>query len=105
MDEFSTHRLRNVIPVLTEQRNIVVSRGASFAGHLIDLAIMQLRLTVHEISEEALSEFSNLVRARCSGEHEHSYCSSEACPCAPQDGSCVPCYSRREPPPTSSFHR
>jgi hypothetical protein len=61
MDEFSTHRLRNVIPVLTEQRNIVVSRGASFAGHLIDLAIMQLRLTLHDISEEELSEFSNVL--------------------------------------------
>jgi hypothetical protein len=31
---------------------------------------MQLRLTVHEISEEELSEFSKLVSARC--EHEHS---------------------------------
>jgi hypothetical protein len=61
MDEFSTHRLRNVIPVLKEQRNIVVSRGASFAGHLIDLAIMQLRLTLNEISEEELSEFSNVL--------------------------------------------
>jgi hypothetical protein len=61
MDEFSTYRLRNVIPVLTEQRNIVVSRGASFAGHLIDLAIMQLRLTLHDISEEELSEFSNAL--------------------------------------------
>jgi hypothetical protein len=61
MDEFSTHRLRNVIPVLAEQRNIVVSRGASFAGHLIDLAIMQLRLTLNEISEEELSEFSNVL--------------------------------------------
>jgi hypothetical protein len=61
MDEFSTYRLRNVIPVLTEQRNIVVSRGACFAGHLIDLAIMQLRLTLHDISEEELSEFSNAL--------------------------------------------
>ena len=69
MDEVSARSLRNVISVLLQQRNIVVSRGASFAGHLIDLAIMQLRLTVHEISEEELSEFSKLVRARC--EHEH----------------------------------
>ena len=70
MDEVSARCLRNVISVLLQQRKIVVSRGASFAGHLIDLAIMQLRLTVHEISEEELSEFSKLVRARC--EHEHS---------------------------------
>ena len=69
MDEVSARSLRNVISVLLQQRNIVVSRGASFAGHLIDLAVMQLRLTVHEISEEELSEFSKLVRARC--EHEH----------------------------------
>jgi hypothetical protein len=70
MDEVSARSLRNVISVLLQQRNIAVSRGASFAGHLIDLAIMQLRLTVHEISEEELSEFSKFVRARC--EHEHS---------------------------------
>ena len=70
MDELSARRLRNVIPVLTEQRNVVVSRGASFAGHLIDLAIMQLRLTLHEISEEELSEFSNVLSvAVVSSEH------------------------------------
>ena len=69
MDEVSARSLRNVISVLLQQRNIVVSRGASFAGHLIDLAIMQLRLTVHEISEEELSEFSKLVRGRCEPEH------------------------------------
>ena len=70
MDEVSARSLRNVISVLQEQRSIVVSRGASFAGHLIDLAIMQLRLTVHEISEEELSEFSNFIRTRCaSGKH------------------------------------
>lgn len=68
MDELSARRLRNVIPVLTEQRNVVASRGACFAGHLIDLAIMQLRLTLHEISEEELSEFSNVL-AVVSGEH------------------------------------
>ena len=61
MDEVSSRRLRNVIPVLMVQRNILVFRGASFAGHLIDLAIMQLRLTLHEISEEELSEFSNVL--------------------------------------------
>jgi hypothetical protein len=70
MDEFSSRRLHNVIPVLLEQRNILVSRGASFAGHLIDLAIMQLRLTLHEISEEELSEFSNVLSvAVVSSEH------------------------------------
>jgi hypothetical protein len=70
MDELSTRRLRNVIPVLMEQRNIVVSRGASFAGHLIDLAIMQLRMTLHEVSEEELSEFSNVLSVGwVSGEH------------------------------------
>jgi hypothetical protein len=63
MDEFSARSLRGVIPVLLEQRNVAISRGASFAGHLIDLAIMQLRLTLHDISEEELSEFSSAVSA------------------------------------------
>jgi hypothetical protein len=63
MDELSARRLDHVIRVLGEQRNIVVSRGAGFAGHLIDLAIMQLRMTLHEISEEELSEFSDVVSA------------------------------------------
>jgi len=61
MDEFSAHRLRNIIPVLIAQRNVAVSGGVPLAGHLIDLAIMQVRLTLHDISEEELSEFSNLL--------------------------------------------
>jgi hypothetical protein len=61
MDEVSARRLRNVIPVLIEQRNIADSTGASLVSHLIDLAIVQLRLTIHNISEEELSEFSNLL--------------------------------------------
>jgi hypothetical protein len=71
MDEVSARRLRNVISVLIEQRNTVVSGGSCFAGHLIDLAILQLRLTLHEISEEELSEFSNLLSTRCVGSSEH----------------------------------
>ena len=63
MDEVRARCLSNVVSVLLEQRKIVVSRGATFAGHLIDLAIMQLRLTVHEISEEELSEFSKFLSA------------------------------------------
>jgi hypothetical protein len=61
MDELSARRLRNVIPVLVEQRNLLVASGVSFAGHLVDLAIMQLRLSLHEISEDELTEFSNVV--------------------------------------------
>jgi len=61
MDELSARRLRNVIPVLTEQRNILLAGGVSFAAHLVDLAIMQLRLTLHEISEDELSEFSDVL--------------------------------------------
>jgi hypothetical protein len=61
MDEFSTRRLRNVISVLTEQRSVVTSTGISFAGHLIDLAIMQVRLKLYDISEEELSEFSDAL--------------------------------------------
>ena len=47
--------LRDAIAALTEQRDMVVAHGASFAGHLIDLAIMELRLTVNDISQEELS--------------------------------------------------
>jgi hypothetical protein len=61
MDELRVRRLRNVIPVLAEQRNILVAGGVPFAGHLIDLAILQLRLTVHDISEGELSEFSDVL--------------------------------------------
>ena len=61
MDELSARRLRNAIPVLTEQRNILLAGGVSFAAHLVDLAIMQLRLTLHEISEDELSEFSDVL--------------------------------------------
>ena len=61
MDELSARRLRNVIPVLVEQRNLLVAGGIGFAGHLVDLAIMQLRLTLNEISEDELSEFSNVL--------------------------------------------
>ncbi len=64
MDEVSARRLRNVIPVLIEQRNIAESAGASLASHLIELAIVELRLTVHNISEEELSEFSNFLSMR-----------------------------------------
>jgi hypothetical protein len=72
MDELSSRRLRNVIQVLMEQRNIVISGGASFSGRLIDLAIVQLRLTLHEISEEELSEFSNLLVVNLVGDDEYS---------------------------------
>ena len=61
MDELSARRLRNAIPVLTEQRNILLAGGVSFAAHLVDLAIMQLRLSLHDISEDELSEFSNVL--------------------------------------------
>lgn len=61
MDEVSARRLRNVIPVLIEQRNIADSTGASLVSHLIYLAIVQLRLTIHNISEEELFEFSNFL--------------------------------------------
>ena len=61
MDELSARRLRNVLPVLVEQRNLLVAGGVSLAGHLVDLAILQLRLSLHDISEDELSEFSNVL--------------------------------------------
>ncbi|HLQ89642.1 MAG TPA: hypothetical protein VK567_07975 [Bradyrhizobium sp.] len=71
MDEVRARCLSNVISVLLEQRKIVVSRGATFAGHLIDLTVMQLRLTIHEISEEELSEFSKFLSASFEKRGEH----------------------------------
>jgi hypothetical protein len=55
MNGGNARTLHNVITVLVQQRNTVVTHGASFAGHLIDLAIMELRLTANDISEEELS--------------------------------------------------
>jgi hypothetical protein len=55
MDGMSAQTLRDVIALLTEQRKTVIAQGASFAGHLIELAIMELRLTVNDISEQELS--------------------------------------------------
>jgi hypothetical protein len=70
MDEVSARRLRNVIPVLIEQRNIADSTGAFLVSHLIDLAIVQLRLTINNISEEELFEFSNFLSlSLVNGEH------------------------------------
>jgi hypothetical protein len=67
MDELSARRLRNVIPVLIEQRNILMASGVSFTGHLVDLAIMQLRLTLHDISEDEFSEFSDVLNVGLAG--------------------------------------
>ena len=36
-------------------------RGLTFAAHLVDLAIMQSRLSLNEISEDELCELSNAV--------------------------------------------
>jgi hypothetical protein len=52
----------SVVPVLTEQHRIVAANGASFAGRLIELAIMQLRLTVNGISEQELSALIDHAR-------------------------------------------
>jgi len=61
MDESNIRNLRNVIAVLVEQRGIVVAAGVPFAARLLDIAIMQLRLTVNDITEEELSGFSDFL--------------------------------------------
>jgi hypothetical protein len=61
MDEFSARRLRAVIPVLLEQRKTVLSAGMVFTADLIDLAIMQVRMTLHDITEDELIEFSEAL--------------------------------------------
>ena len=63
MDQVQVRSLRDVIAVLIEQRSIVRAAGASFAAHLLDLAIMQLRLNVNDISAEELSGLSDYVGA------------------------------------------
>ena len=45
------------------ERSIVTAAGATFAAHLLDLAIMQLRLNVNDISAEELSGLSDYVGA------------------------------------------
>ncbi len=64
MAEGRSPQLREVIPVLMEQRRLVAEAGAQFAAHLIDLAIMQLRLTVNDISEEELSGISDFLEVK-----------------------------------------
>ena len=64
MNGINGRTLRDAIAALTEQRNAVVAHGASFAGHLIDLAIMELRLTVHDITEEELSGLCDRLEAQ-----------------------------------------
>ena len=61
MDEASIRNLRNVIAVLVEQRAVVVAAQATFAARLLDITIMQLRLTVNDITEEELSGFSDFL--------------------------------------------
>jgi hypothetical protein len=63
MDEVHARSLRDVIAVLAQQRGIVTAAGATFAAHLLDLAIMQLRLNVNEISEEELTGLSDFIGA------------------------------------------
>ena len=47
------------------------SVGSTATMLMPDLAIMQLRLTVHEISEEELSEFSKFLSAGLASHSEH----------------------------------
>lgn len=68
MDQVQVRSLRDVIAVLIEQRSIVRAAGAGFAAHLLDLAIMQLRLNVNDISAEELSGLSDFVGAEFAGD-------------------------------------
>jgi hypothetical protein len=62
MDQIVAQNLKRVILVLAEQRDIVAASGSSLASHLIDLAILQLRMTIHNISDKELSELSDLLK-------------------------------------------
>lgn len=57
----SARALRDVIDVLTEQQKILIAQGASLAARLIDLALMELRLGVNDISEDELSAFCDYL--------------------------------------------
>jgi hypothetical protein len=67
MNGMNARTLRDVIDVLTEQQKTVIAKGGPFAAHLIGLAIMELRLTVNEISEEELSELCDYLEVDSSG--------------------------------------
>jgi hypothetical protein len=67
MNGMNARALRDVIAVLAEQQKIVIAQGAPFAAHLIGLAIMELRLTVNEISDEELSELCDYLEVDSSG--------------------------------------
>jgi hypothetical protein len=68
MDEAKIRNLRNVVAVLVEQRGIVDAAGAAFAARLMDIAIMQLRMTVNDITEEELSGFSDFLGVGSAGD-------------------------------------
>ena len=63
MDQVQLRSLRDVIAVLIEQRSIVTAACAGSAAHLLDLAIMQLRLNVNDITAEELTGLSDFVGA------------------------------------------
>ena len=66
---FSTFRFPALLILSLGEKSLSLPQG--FAGHLIDLTVMQLRLTIHEISEEELSEFSKFLSAGFEKRGEH----------------------------------
>jgi hypothetical protein len=71
MNEVNARNLRQAIAVLSEQRGIVAEAGASFAAHLLDLAIMQLKLDLNDISDEELSGLTDFIGLRLAGKSAH----------------------------------
>jgi hypothetical protein len=63
MTGMDARTLRDAIAALTEQRDAVIALGVSFAGHLIELAIMELRLAINDISEDELSGLCDFLEA------------------------------------------
>lgn len=60
MDDVAANRM-DVIRTLTEQRERAELSGQSFAGYLLDMAILQLRLEQHNISDEELLQLCDLL--------------------------------------------
>jgi hypothetical protein len=61
MSGTNAQALRDIVDVLTEQQKVLIALGANFAAQLIDLAIMELRLGLNEISEHELSAFCDYL--------------------------------------------
>lgn len=62
MDDSTRRTLLGAISTFEQQRAVVIATGNEFAGFLIDLVIMELRVQTGHISENELAELSTVLR-------------------------------------------